>query len=149
LRQWLETTEPRPVEARRDLDHAAPPAAGRGMKTAAATAAVALAADAGALTFVAMVSNDGPWELRSLLVNDFQVLDKTIPATERRLDVPIPAVFGPQLAITWSILAGQLIPTVATFVQESGQEPVLLAQKNALKKGESWAPLGTVPFPPA
>src|SRR4051812_15258000 len=39
-----------------------------------------------ALTFVAGVSHDGPWELRSLVINDFQVLDKTVPTSTRRID---------------------------------------------------------------
>jgi len=147
LRRLFDSVPPRGVGVRRDLDHVgAAPA--RGMRLAAGEVA-ATAAAGGSFTFVAMMSNDGPWELRSLIVNDFQVLDKTVPATTRRVDVPIPAVFGGQLRIAWSILAGQLFPTAATFIQEAGQAPVPLAQKNALKKGDSWAPLDTVSFPPA
>jgi hypothetical protein len=146
LKALFETDSRQSVPARLDLGHVAAAAA---PADAMMGIAVAAAADTGSLKFVATVSNDGPWELRSLVVNDFQVLDKTMPATTRRIDVPIPAVFGQQLRLTWSILAAHLIPTVATFVQDGGNPPVSLGQKNALKKGESWAPLDTVPFPPA
>jgi hypothetical protein len=146
LRALLDTGSRAAAQARRDLAHVAPADV---MADAPMDAPLADAAAVATLTFVATVSNDGPWELRSLLVNSFQVLDKTIPATTRRVDVPIPAIFGQQLQLTWSILAGQLMPTVAAFVLEAGREPVSLGQKNGLKKGESWAPLDTVPFPPA
>jgi hypothetical protein len=80
------------------------------------------------LTFVAGVSIDGPWELRSLVINDFQVLHKTVPTSTRRIDVPIPAALGSPLNITWAILAGHLIPSVGTFVEPQGQQAVLLAK---------------------
>jgi hypothetical protein len=112
------------------------------------SAAAADSADAGAsLKFVAVVSHDGPWELRSLIVNDFQILDKTQLATDLRIDVPIPSVFGTQLAVNWSILAGHLIPGVSTFIEPAGGSPVKLAEKAPLKKGESWAPLAPSTFP--
>ena len=99
------------------------------------------------LTFVAAVSHNGPWELRSLVINDFEVLHKTVPTSTRRIDVPIPAVLGSPLNITWAILAGHLIPSVGTFVEPQGQQAVLLASKGPLKKGESWAPLLPTRFP--
>jgi hypothetical protein len=100
-----------------------------------------------ALTFVAVVTHDGPWELRSLVVNDFQILDTTILSTDLRIDVPIPGVFGTQLAVNWSILAGHLIPGLATFIEPAGQNPVKLAEKAPLKKGESWTPPAPSTFP--
>jgi len=99
------------------------------------------------LTFVAAVSHDGPWELRSLVINDFQVLDKTVATSHRRIDVPIPAVLGSPLDITWAIVAGHLIPSVGTFVEPHGEDAVLLASKGPLKKAESWAPLLPTRFP--
>jgi hypothetical protein len=94
-----------------------------------------------------VVSHDGPWELRSLVINSFQVLNTTQLSTDRRIDVPIPGVFDGQLSINWSILAGHLIPGLATFVEVAGQQPVKLADKAPLKKGESWAPLTPSIFP--
>jgi hypothetical protein len=77
---------------------------------AAAVAADAVADDSGRV-FIAAVSNDGPWELRSLVINDFQILDKTVPTSDRRIDVPIPSALGTPLAITWAILAAHLLPS--------------------------------------
>ena len=102
---------------------------------------------AGGLTFVAVVSNDGPWELRSLVINDFQILDTTHQSTDLRIDVPIPSAFGASLAVNWSILAGHLIPGVAAFIEQPGQSPAKLGEKAPLKKGESWAPLAPSAFP--
>ena len=117
------------------------------------TAGASAKAVAGATpTFVAMVSHTGPWELRALIVNDLQILEKSIATSSLRIEVPIPAVLKPPLHINWSILAGHLIPSVAIFVVPPGPPPHSalkpLATKQPLKKGESWAPLKPIVFPP-
>jgi hypothetical protein len=148
MRAFVESSTPREVPTRVDLRVEAPEAAAAPMAAAPVAAAPAAAAAAApALSFVATVSHDGPWELRSLVVNDFQILDTTIATSERRIDVPIPPVLAPPLGVAWSILAGHLIPTVAAFMVAGGGSPVLLAKKSPLKKGESFAPLVPFPFP--
>lgn len=140
LRATLAEIPPRLIAPRADLQRRVAP-------VAAEADAVAVAADDAGRTFVAAVSIDGPWELRSLVINDFQILDKTVPTSDRRIDVPIPSSLGSPLAITWAILAGHMIPSLGTFVEESGQQAVQLASKGPLNKGESWAPLLPVTFP--
>ena len=142
FRDILTNESPRRVTARSSFEAPVPQVA-----AAARAARSAEAAAAAALTFVAVVTHDGPWELRSLVVNDFQILDTTILSTDLRIDVPIPIVFGSQLAVNWSILAGHLIPGLATFIEPAGQDPVKLAEKAPLKKGESWTPPAPSTFP--
>jgi hypothetical protein len=142
FREVLTNEPPRRVTAR---SHFEAPVSGVAARAVAGAADDATAA--AALTFVAVVTHDGPWELRSLVVNGFQILDQTIPSTDLRIDVPIPSVFGTQLAVNWSILAAHLIPGLATFIEPAGQTPVKLAEKAPLKKGESWTPLAPSTFP--
>jgi hypothetical protein len=144
FRDILTKESPRRVTARSRFEAPVPHAAAAAPRALSTAAAVDAAA---ALTFVAVVTHDGPWELRSLLVNDFQILDTTILSTDLRIDVPIPSVFGSQLAVNWSILAGHLIPGLATFIEPVGQDPVKLAEKAPLKKGESWTPPAPSTFP--
>jgi hypothetical protein len=137
LRALLATAPPQVGESRTDFSHTVE---GEGL---------ALEAVVQPLTFIAAVSHDGPWELRSLVINDFQVLNKTVPTTGRRIDVPIPAVFGTNLKVSWAILAGHAIPSAGTFIEPQGQQAVPLDSKGPLKKGESWAPLLPASFPKA
>jgi len=141
LRGVLESDPRRPHLPRTDIGSGAPrPSESLEMAEEAVGAA-------GSRTFVAAVSNNGPWELRSLVINDFQILRTTVATSDRRIDVPIPAVLGSPLRITWAILAAHLIPSAGTFVEEPGQAPKQLATKGPLKKGDSWAPLSPVTFP--
>src|SRR5262245_40287312 len=104
----------------------------------------AAAADAESAEFVVQMSNDGPYSISQVAVDDKDLLAEALHTTEPQTAIDISNEFHPGARIAWRITGAVQFPKAGTFVRRPGEQPRLLGTKAPLKKGVPWIDEKTV-----
>jgi hypothetical protein len=86
---------------------------------------------------VIQMSNNGPYDVRAITVDDRHAIQPT-STTQARAVFDISALFHPPARIGWWIVAGVQFPKAGVFLVRPNEEPELLEAQQPLKKGVAW-----------
>lgn len=86
---------------------------------------------------VIQMSNNGPYDVRAITVDDRHAI-QPISTTQARTVFDISALYHPPARIGWWIVAGVQFPKAGVFLVRPDEEPQLLEAQQPLKKGVAW-----------
>ncbi len=86
---------------------------------------------------VVEMSNDGPYDIRAIMVDQVVVFQNVSTSNPRR-EFDITAHFHPPARIGWEIFGGIQFPSAGVFLERPGQPTETLGQQAPLKKSVQW-----------
>ena len=96
-------------------------------------------ADADKVEVVVQMSNNGPYLVSQIAVNDQDVLDEAIQTTEPQTRIDITEQFSPGARIAWRVVGAVQFPKAGVFLHQPAVEPDQpLGTRAPLRKGVAW-----------